>query len=350
MAALVMPLLVLSMGSEMVFVLDQQLRAKKTTHHSRRLRELRALLCALHDRTFITALFQQTPTLQRQPSVFAMRALLGRLANAPPSLCVNARAMDILYDAICTGFKRQLLACGTDNDALLGATLNHLDATKRMLEMDAHIDEGGDNGEVGNLVDETILRTHEVRWNAKLALLLLLTESFFSNTGRRTAGCVQATASCSSKFSVISCRISVQSNARGHLPTPRGSERHPTMRSRRVDGLPLCATTEMTAGRLLTKSPLSSPVFHQRRRHVTGTRTARWVVAMPTKTAARCSRSRRSSQTPSGESSRLEIEGARRSARHPHHPDSSRPQQVTRWTCSRICWVRRHLTKGMEMT
>jgi hypothetical protein len=143
-AMLAMPMLVINMGAEMVYVLDQRLKAQSIPR-DKSSKVLEDILQTMHNATFMQELFKP----HHMYTNAATRQIFDRLAHSS-IMRLNATSMDKLYDLMRMGFKFQLLSCASA-DELLQVTMNHLASTKALI----------DSADVTRLLDETILLTSQ---------------------------------------------------------------------------------------------------------------------------------------------------------------------------------------------
>ncbi|XP_066125731.1 protein OSCP1 isoform X3 [Saccopteryx bilineata] len=119
-----LPLLFLNLGGEMLYILDQRLRAQNIPGDKARREEL----------------FKPQELYSKK----ALRTICDRLAHAS-IMRLNEASMDKLYDLMTMALKYQVLLCPRPKDVLL-VTFNHLDAIKGFIQ---------DNPDLLHLVDET---------------------------------------------------------------------------------------------------------------------------------------------------------------------------------------------------
>ncbi|KAG3118004.1 hypothetical protein PI125_g3284 [Phytophthora idaei] len=139
-----MPMLIVNMGAEMIYVLDQRLKAQNIPR-DKSSKVLEDIVKTMHNETFMTELFKP----HRMYSNVSTRQIFDRLAHSS-IMRLNANSMDKLYDLMRMGFKYQVLSCASA-DELLQVTMNHLANTKNLV----------DSAEVKCQVDETIQLTSD---------------------------------------------------------------------------------------------------------------------------------------------------------------------------------------------
>ena len=145
-----MPILIINMGGEMVYILEQRLhaqnvpvdkskrgrrrpipgsamRARLTVVHAARA-VLQDVIRTMYNPKFLTELFRS----QDVYSLASTRQIFDRLAHSS-IMRLNQSSMDKLFDLMTMGFKYQLLVC-THPRELLHVTLNHLRQLRAKVE------------------------------------------------------------------------------------------------------------------------------------------------------------------------------------------------------------------------
>ncbi|KAM8790069.1 protein OSCP1 isoform 2-T2 [Rhynchonycteris naso] len=141
-----LPLLFLNLGGEMLYILDQRLRAQNIPGDKAR-RVLHDIILTMFNKTFIEELFKPQELYSKK----ALRTIYDRLAHAS-IMRLNEASMDKLYDLMTMALKYQVLLCPRPKDVLL-VTFNHLDAIKGFIR---------DNPNLLHLVDETFRKLIEI--------------------------------------------------------------------------------------------------------------------------------------------------------------------------------------------
>uniref|UniRef100_A0A8C6VLW5 Organic solute carrier partner 1 n=1 Tax=Naja naja TaxID=35670 RepID=A0A8C6VLW5_NAJNA len=118
-----LPLLVLNLGGEMLYIVDQRLRAQSIPGDKAR-QVMNDIIGGIFNKNFMDELFKPQELYSRK----ALRAVFERLVHAS-IMRLNAPSMDKLYDLMTMAFKYQVLLCPRPRDLLL-ITFNHLDAIK----------------------------------------------------------------------------------------------------------------------------------------------------------------------------------------------------------------------------
>jgi len=145
MAAYAMPLTVINMGGEMVYILAQRLTAQSVPPDKAK-RVLQDVIRTMYNPMFITELFRP----QDVYTMHSTRQIFDRLAHSS-IMRLNESSMDKLFDLMTMGFKYQILASSFPQE-LLHVTLNHL------YQLRAKVEEAP---AVVSLVDDVIRMTNE---------------------------------------------------------------------------------------------------------------------------------------------------------------------------------------------
>eukprot|EP00735_Rhodelphis_limneticus_P014985 TRINITY_DN9110_c0_g1::TRINITY_DN9110_c0_g1_i1::g.18209::m.18209 TRINITY_DN9110_c0_g1::TRINITY_DN9110_c0_g1_i1::g.18209 ORF type:complete len:375 (+),score=55.15,sp/Q29S00/OSCP1_BOVIN/39.18/9e-77,Oscp1/PF10188.4/1.2e-60,Ribosomal_60s/PF00428.14/0.14,Ribosomal_60s/PF00428.14/1.5e+04 TRINITY_DN9110_c0_g1_i1:132-1256(+) len=114
-----MPILVLNMGGEMIYILEQRLRAQNIAHDKTK-RVLHDVVRTMFDSKFIEELFKP----QELYSGHSTRDVFDKLAHSS-IMRLSEASMDKLFDLMTMGFKYQLVSC-IHPEELIQATQNHL--------------------------------------------------------------------------------------------------------------------------------------------------------------------------------------------------------------------------------
>lgn len=145
-----MPMLIVNMGGEMVYILEQRLQAQSVPA-DKSTRVLQDVIRTMYNPMFIAELFRP----QEVYSMNSTRQIFDRLAHSS-IMRLNESSMDKLFDLMTMGFKYQLLSCSYPQEVLL-VTLNHLYQLRSKVE---------EAQAVVDLVDEVIRQV-----NAKYAAM-----------------------------------------------------------------------------------------------------------------------------------------------------------------------------------
>ena len=130
---LCLPVVVYNLGVEMLYVLEQRLRAQSVTDF-KAVKVLHDVTRAMFAPEFVNELFTPQPTY----SQYATRKLFDKLAHTS-IMRLSESSMDKLYDLMTMGFKFQLATCEKPED-ILNVTLLHLATLKSYLTEEAVID------------------------------------------------------------------------------------------------------------------------------------------------------------------------------------------------------------------
>ncbi|KAJ8314695.1 hypothetical protein KUTeg_006845 [Tegillarca granosa] len=122
-----LPLLFINLGGEMVYILDQRLRAQNIPDEKSK-KVLHDIIATMFHKRFMEELFKPQPLYSKR----AMRTVFDRLAHAS-IMKLNAASMDKLYDLMTMAFKYQVSLSLRPKDIIL-ITLNHMDSIKQFVE------------------------------------------------------------------------------------------------------------------------------------------------------------------------------------------------------------------------
>lgn len=127
-----LPLLFINLGGEMVYILDQRLRAQNIPDEKAK-KVLHDIVSTMFHKRFVEELFKPQPLYSKK----ALRTVFDRLAHAS-IMRLNAASMDKLYDLMTMAFKYQVSLALCPRDILL-ITLNHMDAIRKFVDGQANI-------------------------------------------------------------------------------------------------------------------------------------------------------------------------------------------------------------------
>ncbi|XP_039977933.1 protein OSCP1a [Xiphias gladius] len=151
-----LPLVVINLGGEMLYILDQRLRAHNTSEDNSekgvwsendRKRVMNDIVGTMFSKAFMDELLKP----QKLYSHKALKTVLTRLAHAS-IMRLNTASMDRLYQLMVMAFKYQVFLCPRPKDLLL-ISYNHIDAIREFVK---------DTPVVVNQVDETHRKIIEV--------------------------------------------------------------------------------------------------------------------------------------------------------------------------------------------
>lgn len=114
-----MPIIVLNMGGEMVYILHQRLQAQ-TVQDDKAKKVLQDVVRAMFSPLFITELFKP----QEMYTTASTKQIFEKLAHSS-IMRLNKSSMEKLYDLMTMGFKYQMITA-TSPEQYLHITLNHL--------------------------------------------------------------------------------------------------------------------------------------------------------------------------------------------------------------------------------
>jgi len=140
-----MPLIIINMGGEMVYILAQRLQAQNVPLDKSK-RVLQDVMRTMYNAKFIAELFRP----QDVYTMASVRQIFDRLAHSS-IMRLNETSMDKLFDLMTMGFKYQMLASSYPQE-LLHITLNHLYQLRAKIE---------DAPAVAQLVDDVIRMVNE---------------------------------------------------------------------------------------------------------------------------------------------------------------------------------------------
>merc|ERR1711920_756100 len=121
-----MPVLIVNMGGEMVYILEQRLQAQKIPD-AKGQKVLHDVVRTMYYPRFIEELFKP----QEMYSIQSTRQIFDRLAHSS-IMRLNQSSMSKLYDLMTMGVKYQVMSCASP-DQLLLVTLNHIESVKELV-------------------------------------------------------------------------------------------------------------------------------------------------------------------------------------------------------------------------
>ncbi|XP_005736259.1 protein OSCP1 [Pundamilia nyererei] len=123
MSSRTLPLLFINLGGEMLYILDQRLRAQNIPADKAK-KVMNDIITTMFNKKFLEELFKPQELYSKK----ALRTVFDRLAHAS-IMRLNQASMDKLYDLMTMAFKYQVLLCPRPKDILL-VSFNHMDAIK----------------------------------------------------------------------------------------------------------------------------------------------------------------------------------------------------------------------------
>ncbi|CAI9738931.1 Hypothetical predicted protein [Octopus vulgaris] len=125
-----LPALILNLGGEMMYILDQRLHAQNVMEDKTQ-KVLQEIVGTMFSKHFMDELFRLQPVYSKK----AMRAVFDRIAHSSV-MRLNAASMDKLYDLMTMGVKYQFLMCLQPKEILF-ITMNHLEGIMEMVKDNA---------------------------------------------------------------------------------------------------------------------------------------------------------------------------------------------------------------------
>ncbi|KAK7107490.1 protein OSCP1-like [Littorina saxatilis] len=163
-----LPLLFINLGGEMMYILDQRLRAQNIPQEKAQ-KVLNDIVATMFNKRFMDELFKPQPLYSKK----AMRTVFDRLAHAS-IMRLNAASMDKLYDLMTMAFKYQVSLCLRPKDILL-ITLNHMDAMRKYVQAQSAVRQQVEN------VYKMLLETYASLPEADFQLIRQTLLSFFQD-------------------------------------------------------------------------------------------------------------------------------------------------------------------------
>lgn len=127
-----MPVLIVNMGGEMVYILEQRLQAQKIPD-TKGQKVLNDVVRTMYYPRFVEELFKP----QEMYSIQSTRQIFDRLAHSS-IMRLNESSMDKLFDLMAMGFKYQIISCLAPQE-LIDITINHLDVLKRLVSSGSQV-------------------------------------------------------------------------------------------------------------------------------------------------------------------------------------------------------------------
>ncbi|CAM9748051.1 unnamed protein product, partial [Heterosigma akashiwo] len=121
-----MPLLVINMGGEMVYILQQRLNAQNVPDEKAS-KVLQDVVRTMYSPGFLDELFKPQKIYSNQNT----KQIFDKLAHSS-IMKLNQSSMEKLYDLMTMGFKYQILLC-SQPEQLLQVTLTHLETLKQLV-------------------------------------------------------------------------------------------------------------------------------------------------------------------------------------------------------------------------
>nr|XP_061789701.1 protein OSCP1-like isoform X2 [Nerophis lumbriciformis] len=137
MSSTTLPLLFINLGGEMLYILDQRLRAQNIPVDKAKKagwikvenrKFMNDIITTMFNKKFLEELFKPQELYSKK----ALRTVFDRLAHAS-IMRLNQASMDKLYDLMTMAFKYQVLLCPRPRDILL-VSFNHMDAIREFVK------------------------------------------------------------------------------------------------------------------------------------------------------------------------------------------------------------------------
>ncbi|XP_077454697.1 protein OSCP1 isoform X1 [Stigmatopora argus] len=157
MSSTTLPLLFINLGGEMLYILDQRLRAQNIPVDKAK-KVMNDIITTMFNKKFLEELFKPQELYSKK----ALRTVFDRLAHAS-IMRLNQASMDKLYDLMTMAFKYQVLLCPRPRDLLL-VSFNHMDAIREFVK---------DAPSILDQVDNTYKQLIEVRLHFPLCTPIL---------------------------------------------------------------------------------------------------------------------------------------------------------------------------------
>jgi hypothetical protein len=129
-----MPIIILNLGGEMVYILHQRLNAQKVAKDKER-KVLREVIATMHEMTFLSELFQP----QKVYGMDDVKQIFDKLAHSS-LMRLNTSSMSKLFDLMVMGLKHQIVNLTSPRD-VVNMTYIHLRCMRNLIV------EGGDPAE-----------------------------------------------------------------------------------------------------------------------------------------------------------------------------------------------------------
>lgn len=155
-----MPIIVINMGGEMVYILHQRLQAQ-TVQEDKSRKVLQDVVRAMYSPLFITELFKP----QEMYSMASTKQIFEKLAHSS-IMRLNKSSMEKLYDLMTMGFKHQVVTSSSPHQ-LIHVTLTHLEALKKLVKSE----------KVEELIDVAISKTLDLYTSLTNGQFMMLKES-----------------------------------------------------------------------------------------------------------------------------------------------------------------------------
>ena len=163
MSLFAMPVTVINLGGEMMYILEQRLIAQKIPPE-KACKVITDIVRTMFNAKFVKELFKP----QDLYSSASTRQIFDRIAHSS-IMRLSESSMDKLYDLMTTGFKYQIVNCKTGYE-IIDVTLNHLDSIRCMVQ-----------GDVIELVDECSRKVQRLYHSLSAGSLALVRQTVLRN-------------------------------------------------------------------------------------------------------------------------------------------------------------------------
>jgi hypothetical protein len=165
-----MPIIMLNMGGEFLYIINQRLQAQSIQDEKAH-NVLQDMAKVMFSPDFVQELFRP----QDMPSITSVRQIFNKIAHSS-IMRLNQNSMDKLFDLMCMAFKLQVLSCA-DPQQYLQVTMNHLFSARALVRSD----------KASELIQVAIDKMIETYRGLTMGQWLLLKQSIFQFVqGRKT--------------------------------------------------------------------------------------------------------------------------------------------------------------------
>jgi hypothetical protein len=139
-----MPIVMINMGGEMIYILEQRLHAQNVANNKGQ-----KVLCDVVRTMYYPRLIEELFRPQMMYTSRSTRQIFDRIAHSS-IMRLNESSMDKLFDLMAMGFKYQIMCCMRPEE-IVGMTLEHLQALRNVILPQPQVVE---------LVDDAVARVH----------------------------------------------------------------------------------------------------------------------------------------------------------------------------------------------
>lgn len=163
-----LPVLFINLSGEMMYILDQRLKAQNISA-DKSAKVVNDIVSTMFNKQFVEELFKPQEVYSKQ----ALRTVFEKLAHSS-IMRLNANSMDKLYDLMTMVFKYQISLCSYPEEILF-ITLNHLDAIRKYTQSSPEV------LSIVNNVYLLLLKNYQQLTSGELQLLRYTLLSFFQD-------------------------------------------------------------------------------------------------------------------------------------------------------------------------